>query len=506
MHDGEVFLDIERLKASWIKGEIKKKVRVKRDHVEASKLLCGRGVGVSAAKRIVKNRASMEYKCSRRDVKIIATRELYLGLRWIIEFSLNINSGVLEVDLLRDNVELDFQPLSEDILVNEGAKAIENRVKETPISSRIISRQGGYTTISYETPRFSGEATVNVYSGSIRNIKTRIKRNAALALARALIPSGDIIGFEEKDKEIIVDLENKKGLHIVYISIETGEYNTSSNLLHREKAIEATIAFLKSRYNMSKIRIIDTNLRKHRLWEVKVSSPDGNALVVLDVKSGEIIEHKVIYSKRKIRDIIERHYPGRSIEEIKFDSGRGEYHAKLVDDKFVYEVTVNASTGVLKTEQFYLKPELVKNKAYKAIVELGDKPVKTIKSELRESEWAVTIETPLWIRRIHLDKVKGVVNSTSQELKPEGVKYVFKQFIMEHYKPRSVEVLEVKLSRNRRNSYVIKLRDEDGNVYYAFVDKLTGKVVEWDTLKVVKGLIGWVKRQTTRAKLEAKYR
>ena len=506
LHDGHVILDVSKEGKSWIASEVRRKARLRYGRVKASKLIKGKGVGITAAKRIVKSKAASKYECSTRDVSIISWKNLYLGLKWVIDFALTYNSGRFEVDMVKDKLKLDFEPLDNETLKDIISKVVEEKVNENIVGLEPVRYEKYKVVFEGETPRFTVKSTVNKYSGEVLEVSTRFKKEAAISLAKALIAEGSIIGVEEQEEEIIVDVEDENKLYLITIDAQTGKYSIEKDLISHAKAFTIAEEFLRNRYGLQDLKILDYKLVNHRVWSFNTTSPDGSSTISIDAKTGNIVNYEVVFSEKRVRETFLKKYPDKNIASLTFNEETKIYSLKAFDKDYVYEYKVDASTLDYILENMYLKEEIVDNIAINAVKQIKDTPLNIARRTLAEKNWVIVVETPLWYRTFHIDKVKGNVVKQENLLKAEGAEIFFKQYATNMYRVSNLETVQVKQSSTKPNAYVVKLKDPEENYYYAFVDNSTGKIIEHDVLRKHKGIMGWMKTKMYKTKLELKYR
>ena len=506
LHDGGIIADIGRESRLWIASEVRKRARLRYGRVKASKLIKGKGISLTSAKRIVKSKIASKYDCSTRDISIISWRNMYLGLKWIIDFTLMYNSGRFEADMVKNKFKLDFEPLDEEILKDIISKAVEEKVNENVVNLEPVSRKNYELIFEGETSSFTIKSIVNRYSGKVLEINTRFKKEAAISLAKALVAEGSIIGVEEKEEEIIIDVEDESSLYLITIDAQTGKYNMEKDLINHTKAFAIAEEFLRNRYGLQGLKILDYKLINHRVWEFNTTSPDGSSIVNIDVRTGNIVKHEIVFSEKKVKEIFFKKYPGKTIASLTFDKESRTYGLKAFDKDYIYEYKVDASTLDYKLENMYLKEEIVDNIAINAVKQIKDKPLNIADRKLAESIWIIKVETPLWYRTYHIDKIKGNIVKREDLLKTKGAEEFFKQYIIGKYRVSVLETVQVKHSSLKPKAYVVKLKDLEENYYYAFIDKHAGKVIEHDVLRKSKGIMGWMKAKMYKTKLELKYR
>ena len=506
LSDGRIIDDIGKQGKSWLVSEVKRKSRLRYGKVRATKLVKGKGIPLNRAKRIVKSEISAKYDCSARDVSIISWKTMYLGLNWIVEFGLTYSSGKFEVNMLKDKEKIILEPLDTDTLKSIIAENVRDRVNEELINIGTVQRKGFKAKFKGETARFTVESEINAYSGKIINITTRFKKEAVMTLVKALVPEGKILNIDERVKEIIVDVEDKELLHVITIDSQTGKYHERKGLTHT-KALPIVEEFLKKRYELHELKVLKHSIKDHRFWKFDLFSPETFSITVsVDAFSGDIASHEVLFNENRVAKEFRKEHPEKTIINIKFNGKAKTFHLKALKDKHMYEYEIDAATLGIKLLDMYLREDKIVDIVTNTVKGMNDELLNIVEKRLTKKEWIVKVETPAWYRTFHIDKVHGVIVKSESVLKKEGAYEYFKQYIILKYGKTKLELIQVKQSSERPNAYVVKLKDDDDNYYYAFVDKYQGKIIEHDVLRKRKGIRGWMKSKLSKARLELKYR
>ncbi len=438
----EEVLDIKD--SGWIGEEVLKKMKLKYDKVEASSIIKEKGISQFTALKMLKDDVSSKYNCSPKDVRYKRIKKFYLGHEWILEFMVSeYNSGTFRFNLIDNEGYLELEPIEEEVLIDIVSKAVSDKTGESIIGASITSEGKFISVVSCETSRFKALVKINKYTGKVLDVKTRIKPDAAQLLAKSLVSGAEIIGVEEHEDKIIIDLEDDEHLHVVTINAEDGTYNLDKGLLGRGGASDRAINMLSVKYNVHEARVIGIKLRNHRFWEVELDSPDGKAKVVVDAKTNDIVRHKIVFSEQRVKSTIRRLYPDKEIMEVKYHPDKEEYFVKSHDQKYIHELVVDATSLKTSEKRRYLKPNVVEQ--------------------------------------------------------------LYRDYISSKYKPKELKVIEIRFSKKKPNTYVAKLMDEKETIYYSFIDAKTGNILEEDVLVKQKGIFGALKTGGKKLILEAKY-
>jgi len=404
------------------------------------------------------------------------------------------NEGRAIINYWTGKVKLDIEPFPKEELIKKAIEAVVEKLSEKPIKYE-FKRWGSHGILKGKTKRFEFEVTVNVYSGKVTKVKSKISEISLEDIISTSYPDGYVLNIERTEEKAIADILTKDSIAILEINLSTGNYRERERLLHPLKAFEIFKESLTREFPIRDPELKTYHVIGHRYIELEMTSRDGSAIAKIDGRTGEIIGVMVQISRSRIKEILAEKYPG--FEIVLLEETKNGYLVTLEDKKQMVKVEVSSSGRIVRELDRFLKSKVAEEIARNVVSEIEERAI--IDNLKLTDNWIAEFIGPVKRGKIVIHRATGEVLSKDIHLTEKALERIFEEHIRRKYGEKKPKVDRV-IHHLDRGYATIKMIGKRG-YYYAKINTRTGEIMEEDTVSL--------DNLTSKLKvmqLEAKYR
>ncbi|RLG44806.1 MAG: hypothetical protein DRN81_03615 [Thermoproteota archaeon] len=441
------------------------------------------------ARRIVKNIVAGLLRVNPEFVGVSRQFEFYFPVRWRLSFKLLRNViGPVDCFVELDPVNLVVGRANlPEISMSELESLVRRKVAED-YGERVLSLE--YERVNHScrfnvlTELRNVSCDINVFTGKVDVSWSALRKEVAVEFARRHVDEQDVnlVSSEIVDGMWVVRFDGVQRFYVVCVDKDSGDREEIRKLLPRNRAVEYAKAAARE-YDITVFGSEAADLIDDSFWRVILDSEDGVVSVDVNAEDGRIIRSNVRYSYKRCLEILNRRFNYRvevyrsteSPTEFSFLWGCGEYDGIA---------KVNRGNGEISIVEYWVKKEIVENKATIFLVERYGVPTPVLEEAKRsDKRWILKFKSPHGFFVVSIDQeCRADFRLEQCMINEERVRWHVDRLVHKYEPEATIQELKIGRKLLKRNIWYAKIKLEDKR-YILEVQGDTDNVLKFEELK-----------------------